>query len=94
MIFFLLLTVMHSGYVIGTQTYLPHPLYAVVFVKTCDGEFSDIYSNKKLTTPMPNPFNTDDNGHYRYFTTTYSEEVTIMYDGKSTVYRNCVEDDK
>lgn len=94
MITFLLLAITHTGHVIGTEKYLPHPLYAVVYVKTCHGEFENIYADKKLIISMANPFNTDADGHYRYYTNSYSGEVTIMYDGKSNIYRVCKEDEE
>jgi hypothetical protein len=73
----------HSGQVLvpQTSTLSLKPEYGSVLVKDCSGETVRIYADSKMTTPLPNPFVSDKNGDYLYFSTETYDDVRVVGEG-------------
>jgi hypothetical protein len=61
----LLLTAIH--------VYSVQPGYRTIGVRTCSGKWAAIYSDKRMTTPIPNPMLSNADGSYEF----YSHETCL-----------------
>ena len=77
-------SVAHSGSTVHLEDFR-----AMVYVKSCSGEFVPIYFDEQLTMPLANPLVADKSGNFSYFTTSPYGKVIIDWGGKPVVMSNC-----
>lgn len=77
-------SVAHSGEVVYLED-----IRAIVWVKSCSGEYVSLYYDEEMKVPMANPLYADKKGRYSYFTPSPYGEVTVDWGGKPIVMRNC-----
>jgi hypothetical protein len=73
--FALLMALLSVGFFHGHVFGKTDKPYSMVYVKSCDDRFADIYSDKEMTTPMPNPVVSDYRGEFSVFT---SERCVVV----------------
>lgn len=81
-------SVAHWGSIAWTQKY-DDQHHDLIYVKDCQDRFVDIYSDKELTIPLPNPFVSENDGRYLYWSSHPYEKVTIIHWNEMTTVNTC-----